>query len=54
MHFAAGLLAVSDLPVCDVALEAGFHSVHTFIRLFKSEYGETPTQYRDRKKEGCP
>jgi transcriptional regulator GlxA family with amidase domain len=53
IHFAAGLPAVSDLPVCGVALESGFNSVHTFIRLFKAEYGETSSQYRGRNKTDC-
>jgi len=50
LQFATGLLASSDLPICDVAMESGFNSVHTFIRLFKLECGETPAQYRERKK----
>lgn len=46
LRYAEGLLTMTDLPICDVAIDAGFNSVHTFIRLFKKQYGQTPTEYR--------
>lgn len=51
LRYAEGLLSMSDLPICDVSVDAGFNSVHTFIRLFKQRYGMTPTEYR-RKESG--
>lgn len=44
--YAEGLLTMTDLPVYDVSEDSGFNSVHTFIRLFKQQYGMTPTEYR--------
>lgn len=49
LRYAEGLLTMSTLPICDVALDAGFNSVHTFIRLFKQHFGMTPTQYRSHE-----
>lgn len=51
LRFAEGLLTTSAMPICDVAIESGFDSVHTFIRLFKRRNGVTPTQFRIRRKE---
>lgn len=49
LRYAEGLLTMSDLPILDIAIHAGFNSVHTFIRLFKQRYSMTPTQYRQEK-----
>ncbi|NLI55001.1 MAG: AraC family transcriptional regulator [Clostridiales bacterium] len=40
------LLATSDLPVLDIALESGFSSLSSFNAAFKSECKKTPSQYR--------
>lgn len=48
LRYAEGLLTMSDLPICDVAIDSGFNSIHTFIRLFKKQYGMTPTEYRNQ------
>ncbi len=40
------LLATSDLPVLDIALESGFSSLSNFNATFKSACGKTPSQYR--------
>lgn len=49
LRYAEGLLTMSDLPIYDVSVDAGFNSVHTFIRLFRQQYGMTPTEYRRRE-----
>lgn len=49
LRYAEGLLTMSDLPIYDVSVDAGFNSVHTFIRLFKQQYGMTPMEYRRRE-----
>ena len=54
MRYAESLLTVSDMHVCDVAIEAGFNSPHTFTRFFKLLYGVTPSQYRKEAKEHAP
>jgi len=53
LRYARGLLGVSLLPVCDIAVNSGFKNVHTFIRLFKKEYGLTPGQYRAQLMSGA-
>jgi AraC-like DNA-binding protein len=40
------LLATSDLPVLDIALESGFTSLSNFNATFKAACGKTPSQYR--------
>lgn len=49
LRYAEGLLTMSDMPICDVAVDSGFNSVHTFIRLFKKQYDQTPTEYRNQE-----
>jgi len=49
LRYAEGLLTMTSLPLYDVALDAGFNSVYTFIRLFKNTYGMTPTEYRKQE-----
>lgn len=48
LNYAKELLESSELSVLDVALNAGFPSVHYFIRRFHDIYGITPLQYRKR------
>lgn len=38
-----------DTPILTLALEAGFNSIATFNRAFKSHTGITPSQYRAKK-----
>lgn len=40
------LLETTELPVTDVAFQAGFANVSYFIRLFKDTYGTSPQKYR--------
>jgi AraC-like DNA-binding protein len=43
---AEALLARSDLPVGDVALDCGFATVQHFSRVFKEVRGQTPIEFR--------
>lgn len=40
------LLASSQLPIKDLALEVGYYNVNSFIRRFKQVVGKTPGEYR--------
>ena len=40
------LLSQHDLSITDVALQAGFSSISTFNRTFKTKKGCTPGEYR--------
>jgi AraC-like DNA-binding protein len=42
------LLRETDLPVTEICLDVGFHSLGTFSRIFREVVGESPTQYRAR------
>lgn len=46
LRHARRLLAETDTPVLDIALEVGFRDPTNFFRLFKRKVGMTPTQYR--------
>ena len=52
LRYAEGLLTMSDMPLFDAAMDSGFHSIQTFIRLFKKNYGMSPTAYRKNHKGG--
>jgi|SRR5690554_1207897 AraC-like DNA-binding protein len=40
------LLASTDLPIKQVAVETGFESIHYFSRLFKNKMGYSPSEVR--------
>lgn len=44
----------TDHTVEQVAADNGFAESHTFIRVFKQKYGETPNVYRQRMRERSP
>ncbi|MCG8334645.1 MAG: helix-turn-helix transcriptional regulator, partial [Proteobacteria bacterium] len=46
---AEALLLSTDLPITDIAYEAGFESFSTFSRLFKAYRGETASSFRKRQ-----
>ena len=46
LQVAMDLLIRSNMPMREVAIESGFGSVATFIRVFREKKGCTPTQYR--------
>jgi AraC-like DNA-binding protein len=45
---AEALLARSDLPVGDIALDCGFATIQHFSRVFKELRGQTPIEFRRR------
>ena len=46
LAYSESLLTVTNLNINDIAYDAGFNSVHTFIRLFKQKNTITPGEYR--------
>lgn len=46
LNYATNLLVSSDLPVADISVQSGFHSVSYFIRTFRLANGKTPLEYR--------
>lgn len=49
IHHACRLLAISELPLVQIALEVGFANQSHFSRVFKEEMGMTPAAYRKRR-----
>ena len=47
METAAFIMSHSDKQIQVVAEECGILDVNYFIKLFKKQYGMTPTQYRE-------
>ena len=43
---AARILAATDQPVQEVASAVGIPDANYMIKLFKAQYGDTPTEYR--------
>jgi len=50
LRYAQALLLASPMKLEDIAAYCGFHSAHTFIRLFKEKEQMTPTEYRNKYK----
>ncbi len=48
LTYARQLLSESKLEVSKISEKCGFSSVYHFCRTFKSQFGETPTEYRNR------
>lgn len=46
VHFARRKLENTALPICDIALEAGFGSIRNFNRIFKQHFHCTPSEFR--------
>jgi transcriptional regulator GlxA family with amidase domain len=46
------LLRTTDLPVSEIAHEAGFSSPQAFSRAFRSSTSITPLNYRNSTEEG--
>lgn len=44
------LLAQSDIPIGDIAVQAGFSSTHTMARLIKDATGLSPAHYREKRR----
>jgi AraC-like DNA-binding protein/DNA gyrase inhibitor GyrI len=48
-HAAHLMVVLPDAPVLQVALDSGFSSAATFARAFRQHFGETASEYRQRK-----
>jgi AraC-like DNA-binding protein len=48
MELAANLLSHSDKQIQEIADACGILDANYFIKLFKKQYGITPSQYRDQ------
>ena len=46
LYRAAQLLAETDRPVMETALENGFRNISYFNKKFRSQFGVTPKEYR--------
>ena len=46
LSHAAQLLAETDRPVMEAAMENGFHNISYFNKKFRSQFGVTPKEYR--------
>lgn len=44
-------LLETDLPIIDIALKNGFASNHAFLRAYKQQYAELPSETRKNKKD---
>ncbi len=55
MEASKKLLAETDIPINDIALDVGYTRVNYFSRVFKKEFGTSPIDYRNKngkKKKG--
>jgi len=55
MEASKKLLAETDIPINDIALDVGYTRVNYFSRVFKKEFGTSPIEYRNKngkKKKG--
>ena len=50
LEIAAAKLVHSDLAVTDVAREAGYDNLESFIRAFRERFGTAPGQYRKQQR----
>ncbi len=50
LQYAKKLLSSTDLAANEIFYKCGFGSFSTFLHEFRAKYGETPMQYRRRKK----
>ena len=50
MERATALLRETDLPITEIALEAGWSSLGTFGRTFRDVVGESPGEFRARQR----
>ena len=48
LNRAMSLLKTTNIPIADIATEAGFGSPQAFSRIFKKEIGSTPRNYRQK------
>ena len=48
VHFARRRIMSKNIPISDIALEAGFGSIRNFNRIFKQHFHCTPSEYRKK------
>ena len=48
---AAQMLKKTDLPIQEISFYVGYPDNNYFVKVFRSEYGVTPTDYRSKKGE---
>lgn len=53
LKHACKLLSDTDLSVTEVAMECGFEDPAFFSRVFKEEFGQPPSAYREGEKTNC-
>ncbi len=53
LNYAKNLLSTTDYPITVIWQKGGFGSQSNFLRLFKQQFGITPTQFRKRLQEFC-
>ena len=46
LRAAASRLLVSEAPVCEVALQAGFNDISHFNACFRRQFGQSPMRWR--------
>ena len=51
LAYASGLLRLSNLPIVEVAAEAGFNNVSHFYHLFRAVYNQSPGNFRAAYRE---
>lgn len=52
IRHACSLLTSTEMSMVDIAIEVGFGSLRSFFRIFKQHKEMTPTEYRNRLKNG--
>ena len=48
LSYACTLLSTTDAPIYDIAVQCGIPDYNYFSKVFKAEYGMSPTQYKKR------
>ena len=48
-RYAANLLMETKVSMTEIAMQSGFESLRTFYRVFKKDYGETPSEYKKQR-----
>lgn len=50
LNYCANRLIHSDIPIIDIAMDAGFCNLSHFYHLFKQVYGTSPSRYRSENR----
>jgi AraC-like DNA-binding protein len=54
IRVAESMLANTEVPITEIALESGFQSIATFNRVFKYNHNLTPTEFRSKEQNRQP